>query len=423
MEGQRRALWWDVALYWGSAVVALAIGVGAGMLTHQIWGYAAAAGYAVAGGLGLGQLLVAHNRAGRLARLPARMAVCAVAWLGAAGVPLVLLVGGRAAGRASQVRGEVPVVEEAGARLLETGTPYLARSVIAALPPDERLHAYMPYQPGMALFGLPRALAGGTAWWTDARVWFAVVAVAALAAALVQRARSAGLLRALQLAAVAPPVTLAMATGGDDVPVLALCLLALSLISPRPAHHPHHSGHRYGAAGLAVGAAAALKLIAWPVAVVLAVHAIATRQYRLLWGAIGLPALVVLVDPGGVVEHVVRFPLGDGVVNTTARAPLPGHLLASYGGRPLAIGVLLLAGAAFAWWLRRDPPRTAAAVAMVSGYGLLAAIALLPASRPGYVLYPLALLAWAWFTKEPARTPTTVGEPVSGRSLVVAGAG
>jgi hypothetical protein len=413
VESGRRALWWDVALYGGSAVVALAVATGAAMLTHQIWGYAAAAGYAVAGGLGLGQLLAVRNGAAWLARLPARMAVCAVAWLGAAGLPLVLLVGGRAAGRASQVRGEVPVVEEAGARLLETGTPYLARTVIAALPPDERLHSYMPYQPGMALFGVPRALAGGTAWWSDARVWFAVVAVAALAAALVQRARSAGMLRALQLAAVAPPVTLAMATGGDDVPVLALCLLALSLAAR----------HRYGAAGLAVGAAAALKLIAWPVAVVLAVHAIATRQYRLLWGAIGLPTLAVLIDPGGVVEHVVRFPLGDGVVNTTAQAPLPGYLLASYGGRPLAIGVLLLAGAAFAWWLRRYPPRTAAAAAMVSGYGLLAAMALLPASRPGYVLYPLALLAWAWLTREPARVPATVQQPVAGRALAVAEAG
>jgi hypothetical protein len=413
VEGNRRALWWDIALYGGSAVVALAIGVGAGMLTHQIWGYAAAAGYGVAGILGLGQLLAVRNGAARLARLPARAAVCAVAWLGAAGLPLVLLVGGRAAGLPSRVRGEVPVVEEAGARLLETGTPYLARTVIAALPPDERLHAYMPYQPGMALFGLPRALAGGTAWWSDARVWFAVVAAAALVAALARQARSAGALRALQLAAVAPPVTLAMATGGDDVPVLALCLLALSLAA----------GHRYGAAGLAVGAAAALKLIAWPVAVVLAVHAIATRRYRLLWGAIGLPALAVLIDPGGVVEHVLRFPLGDGVVNTTARAPLPGYLIAGYGGRPLAIAVLLAAGAGFAWWLRRNPPRTAASAAMVSGYGLLAAIALLPASRPGFVLYPLALLAWAWLTREPAREPATMEPPVPRRSLVVAEAG
>jgi hypothetical protein len=156
---------------------------------------------------------------------------------------------------------------------------------------------------------------------------------------------------------------------------------------------------------------------------VLAVHAIATRQYRLLWGAIGLPALAVLVDPGGVVEHVLRFPLGDGVVNTTARAPLPGYLIAGYGGRPLAIGVLLVAGAGFAWWLRRNPPRTAAAAAMVSGYGLLAAIALLPASRPGYVLYPLALLAWVWLTRQPAREPATAEQPVARRSLVVAEAG
>ena len=43
----------------------------------------------------------------------------------------------------------------------------------------------------------------------------------------------------------------------------------------------------------------------------------------------------------------------------------------------------------------RRPPRTAAAVALISGYGLLAAILLMPATRFGYLLYPVALLAWA----------------------------
>src|SRR3712207_1738740 len=104
----------------------------------------------------------------------------------------------------------------------------------------------------MAVFGVPRALAGD-AWWTDSRVWFAVATVAALAAAvaIVRRGvpdddRGASrAVRAAQAATVLPICALTLATGGDDLPVLALCLLALACCA----------AGRFGAAGLAVGAA------------------------------------------------------------------------------------------------------------------------------------------------------------------------
>jgi hypothetical protein len=398
-----RELWWDALLYVASAIVAAGIAATSILATHQIWGSVAAAGYAGAATLTSGQLLAARAGNRRLTGAAGRAVVCVLAWCVTAGLPLLLLVAGRAAGLPRRVRGEVWVVEEAAGRLLDAGTPYLTRAAIAALPPDERLHAYMPYQPGMALFGIPRALDSSAAWWSDARVWFALAGMAVLGIAVARwpGIPAAAKVRVLQLAAVAPPVTLAIASGGDDVPVLALCLLALSLAAR----------HRYGGAGLAIGAAGALKLIAWPVAVVVAVHAVAGRRYRCLAGAVGLPALAVLIDPAGVAEHVVRFPLGVGVVNTTARAPLPGYLIATHGGRGLALGVLVVAGAVFAWWLVRHPPRTATAAAMVSGYGLLAAIALLPASRPGYLLYPLALLAWARLSRREAPVPPTEEPP------------
>jgi Glycosyltransferase family 87 len=400
MVGNGRALWWDVVLYGGSAIIAAGIAATSILATHQIWGQVATAGYAGAAVLAAGQLLAARAGNRHVVGVLGRAVVCALAWLATAGLPLLLLVAGRAAGLPRRVRGEVWVVEEAAGRLFDAGTPYLTRDAIAALPPDERLHAYLPYQPGMVVFGVPRALDPAAAWWSDARVWFAVTGLTVLLAAVARWPLvSAGArVRVSQLAAVSPLVTLAMATGGDDVPVLALCLLALSLAAQ----------HRYGGAGLAMGAAGALKLIAWPVAAVLAVHAIAGRRYRYLAGAAGLPLLAVLVDPTGVAEHVVRFPLGGGVVNTTARAPVPGLLISTYGGRGLAIGVLVVAGTAFAWWLVRHPPRTAAAAATVGGYGLLAAIALLPASRPGYLLYPLALLGWARLSRN--RTPVPDGE-------------
>jgi hypothetical protein len=43
----------------------------------------------------------------------------------------------------------------------------------------------------------------------------------------------------------------------------------------------------------------------------------------------------------------------------------------------------------------RRPPRTATTAALISGWGMLAAILLLPTTRFGYLLYPIAFLAWA----------------------------
>src|SRR5262249_13522082 len=154
-----------------------------------------------------------------------RATLVVLTWVAVVAVPLVVEA---TSGHAQE---EVTVVERAGQRLIDTGTPYLSRAAIAALPPGDRLLGYVPYQPGMALFGLPRALAGG-AWWTDARVWFALVTATALAMALaVLRARADGaaLVRALQAATVLPICALTLAVGGDDLPVLALCLLALAL--------------------------------------------------------------------------------------------------------------------------------------------------------------------------------------------------
>jgi hypothetical protein len=94
---------------------------------------------------------------------------------------------------------------------------------------------------------------------------------------------------------------------------------------------------------------------------------------------------------------VLRFPLGQGLVTSPAASPFPGYLIANAlpAGRAVAATLLVAAGLAIAVHLLRRPPRTAAASALVCGYGLLAAIALMPATRFGYLLYPLALLVWA----------------------------
>ncbi len=369
----------DAALYAVSAVFALVTALTSTLLPHRAWGSIAAWVYAAAFVVVGVQLL--------LRRPVARMALTWLAFGGVALLPLIVQAVQRATGRSDRAQEEVLVVEHMGERLIGTGTPYLAPEAIAGLPPGGQLMGYSPYQPGMAIFGIPRALAGG-GWWTDSRVWFAVATIAALAVA-VSRTRD---VRAAQAATVLPVCALTLATGGDDLPVLALCLLALTCCA----------AGRFGAAGVAVGAAAALKLFALPVVVVLAVLAVVTGHgRRFLPGAVGLPVLVLvpplLVDADAFVENVIRFPLGHGLVTSPAQSPFPGYLIASAvpGGRYVAAALLVAVGGAIAVLLLRRPPRTAAAAGLFCGYGLLAAILLMPTTRFGYLLYPIALLVWA----------------------------
>lgn len=390
----------DLALYALGAAFALVTALTSTLLPHRAWGGIAAWAYLGAVGVAL------------VARTAGRTAVTWLTWVGVALVPLVVQAVQRAGGRLDRAQEEVVVVEQAGQRLLDDGTPYLGPDAIAALPPGEQLLGYFPYQPGMAVFGVPRALAGDV-WWTDARVWFALVTTAALVGAVTMLRDQPGpaVLRGVQAATVLPICALTLATGGDDLPVLALCLLALACCA----------ADRFGAAGVAVGAAAALKLLALPVLIVLAVFALATgRGRRFLPGAIALPLLALLptylVDGAAFVENVIRFPLGHGLVTSPAQSPLPGYLISAAvpAGRYIAAGLLVAAGAAIAVRLLRRPPVTAADTTIICGYGLLAAILLMPTTRFGYLLYPIAFLLWAPALRNPAAAkPPAVPVPAS----------
>jgi hypothetical protein len=200
------------------------------------------------------------------------------------------------------------------------------------------------------------------------------------------------LVRAMQAATVLPVTALTLATGGDDIPVLTLCLLALALAAT----------NRPGWAGVAVGAAAACKLFALPVVAVLVVHAITTGTWRrLLPGALGLPVLALLppllVNSDALIENVLRFPLGHGLVTSPAQSPFPGYLIAQAvpNGRLVASGLLVAAAVVIGVLLLRRPPRTARSAALFCGWGLLTAILLMPTTRFGYLLYPAALLVFA----------------------------
>jgi hypothetical protein len=411
LDGYADGLALDACLYLVSAVFA-GFTAGSTLASHRAWGAVAVWGYAAAALVVGAQLLLrrfgpssrdddrgpAIGGHGAWAGSPAvRATLTALTWLAVAMLPLVLQAIQRAAGRLGRAQEEVLVVEDSAGRLVHGGTPYLSRDAIEAL--ADPLLGYTPYQPGMSIFGLPRA-AAGIAWWTDSRVWFALGTVAALALAVVllrtgTRERDDLLVRAVQAATVLPLCALTLATGGDDLPVLALCLLALACAA----------GRRHGWAGVAVGAAAAMKLFAWPVAVVLGIYLLARQGRRaggrFAIGAVGLPALALLpallVDFDALIENVLRFPTGHGLVTSPAASPLLGRLLAEHvtGGRFIALGLLAAAAAGIAVWLWRRPPADPGAVAVICAVGLLIAIVLMPATRFGYLLYPVAFALWA----------------------------
>jgi hypothetical protein len=312
---------------------------------------------------------------------------------------------------------EVRVVEAAGDRLASGHDPYLHQPLTVGVDPtnDDKSvdsNSYFPYLPGMVPFGLTNAL-GGPKELGDSRLpltGFTLVVVAI--ALLVSDAPKGRRGRVLQVLVVLPTGALPLATGGDDLPVLALMLLSLVLAQSR----------RPVLSGIAAGASGTLKLTAWPLALVLA---LAQRdragkrtwvRYLLAVAAVSLPVVVagVVPDPTGFYVNVVKFPLGLAKVKSPAASPLLGQFLTTIlPGSQRAItaglvGVGLVAVALIAWKL---PPTTPLAAARLTGLALLLATALAPATRFGYLIYPINLLTWVYLLKgSPAEPPTGVSD-------------
>lgn len=371
----RRRIPRDVLFWLGCAVFALSLAVVTDLTPHRIWGTCAAVGYAVAAGLA------------RWAPRPWSRRGTVAALLGSVVVPLALMVTVGAA------QSEVHVVEHSGGLLLDSGSPYV--------PHPAGVDDYNPYLPGMALFGIPHALFGGTPP-ADARVWFCAVFLVSMLVAARRSENDRPSARAALLLAAFPAVALPLAVGGVDLPVIGLMCLGLALAG---------RGGSGTAAGPAMGAAAALKWTAWPLLpvglVLLAVTAGRRAAVRagVLAVLVAAPAVVpvALADPHAFVEHVVLFPLGEGGVRSPAASPLPGHLLATYvpGGSVLAMAALVAAAVGVAVSLALRPPRTVVAAADRLALGLGLAMCLMPATRFGYLVYPIVLAVWFRRTELP----------------------
>jgi hypothetical protein len=285
-------------------------------------------------------------------------------------------------------------------QLLRHGTPYLPAGSLS------HVLAYDPYEPLMAAFGLPGA-AGLTGWAGNPRLWLALAGAAGVWLALrIPLRTTAGTLRCAAFAMASPVLSLQVATGGTDIPVMALLCVALALACPAPrqARRPGRTGITAGVAG---GIACALKVTAWPAIPVIAAMLAARREpkaaarFTLASVLVAIAAMAASApaaprSPGSTLQNAVLFPLGLTRHRTPAASPLPGHLLATAGpaGEWAAIALLAATAVAFAVSLLLRPPRSTRAATLRLAAGLTLFFTLAPATRWGYYAYPLALAGW-----------------------------
>jgi hypothetical protein len=404
----------DALLYFASALFALGTIYTSTNALYQVWGRMALAPFAFGAlasagivwwvhrarrrGPANGLTEVQHRRAW-LARIV--VAVCVFA--GALAIPMGLEIVWRFDGVAgSHQQPEVTVVEVGGQDLVKGQDPYLK---IHRSPHEVKYHApgepdyagFLPYLPLMAVLGIPSDIWRNNGL-SDARIFFCLTTIAVAALALyLCRADGRRKIRAIQALIILPIASLPLATGGDDIPVVAFLLLAMVLAQRR----------RPFASGVVLGIASAMKFTAWPVAVLALFAAYGRkgerRPFTMLAGllVVAVPAIFpfALRGPFALIDDVVLFPLGLSAIPSTAASALPGHLLVSEFpslSRVLPVSVGLVLAVLLARHLWRHTPTTVAQVCTISGVVMSALILLAPNPRLGYLLYPINFFAWAY---------------------------
>ncbi|RSN35022.1 hypothetical protein DMC61_06235 [Amycolatopsis sp. WAC 04169] len=398
-DPDRRRLTIDLVFYTGCLIFAVVNTAVAEFYGYRVWANFAVAGYGLAV-VHTGWLTIAARRGKALpGALGSRWIGIGAIGLFAMILPLGMLVIRRLTGvdwlvtpNSWAAQPEVWVIERSAKLLLENGTPYVD---VTALGRAVEVNDYTPYGPVMTVFGLPRALLGGgpvANALTDARWMFALAAVACVLLTLRLLKWPKIPVSAAQLALACPLTALTWAVAGPDLAIVGLLVLSFALAATG----------RAVLSGLVLALVVSAKLIVAPAIVVLGVLLITRRGPRALGGfaaALVVTTLVLhvpvyLVDPKAFVEHVFRFPMGIGVIKSPAASPLPGHLIASLGpvGTAVSFALLGIAAVAILVWLLRRPPATGSDALLRMAVGLVALIMLTPATRYGYLVYPLVLL-------------------------------
>lgn len=397
----------DAGAYAIGAAFAALLATTSNVEPHQYWGQVAVWGYLAAAGIGV--LIVAADRALKWSPPERSLRIgLMVAVIGATLVlPMLLMITARRDGTPHQALGEVGVVERAGQRLNDTGSPYLGGAALEEASQSSVLGtlAYTPYGSLMAVFGLPRVVSTTSAW-TDARVAFAATGCAVLLAAvwigLTDRRRRFRLFHSLL---ILPPTALALSTGGDDVPVVALAMLSMALLSKR----------RWMWAGMVIGIALAMKTIVAPMAAMLAIFMLCRHRpgtardgWTFVAAGLAVPLLtsvpLFIADPSALFENLIRYPLGLTEQRSPASSPLIGWTITRWvpHGKAITLALLALALVTLALAIARRPPKSIGQAAWWASLILTSIIVLAPATRFGYFIYPGFFAAWAFATEGPA---------------------
>ncbi|MEV7555587.1 glycosyltransferase family 87 protein [Amycolatopsis sp. NPDC089917] len=398
-DPDRRRLTIDLVFYTGCLIFAVVNTAVAEFYGYRVWANFAVVGYGLAV-VHTGWLTIAARRGKRPdGALGSRWVGIGAIGLFAMILPLGMLVIRRLTGvdwlitpESWAAQPEVWVIERSAKLLLENGTPYVD---VTALGRAAEVNDYTPYGPVMTVFGLPRALFGGgpvANALTDARWMFALAAVACVLLTLRLLKWPKIPVSAAQLALACPLTALTWAVAGPDLAIVGLLVLSFALATTG----------RAVLSGLVLALVISAKLIVAPAVVVLGVLVITRRGPRALGGfaaALVVTTLVLhvpvyLVDPKAFVEHVFRFPMGIGMIKSPAASPLPGRLIASLGpvGTAVSFALLGIAAVIILVWLVRRPPATGSDALTRMAVGLVALILLTPATRYGYLVYPLVLL-------------------------------
>jgi hypothetical protein len=420
----------DALLYGASALFALVTIYTSTDGLYQVWGRMALApfvfGAAASGVLWYVLRRIRRRRAGvtavqRRRAWLARITVAVCVFAGALAIPLgfeILWRFDHVAG--SHLQPEVQAVEVGGQDLAKGKNPYhplvkLSHPVAYHAPGEPNYAGFLPYLPVMAVLGIPSDVWPNNGL-SDARIFFCITTLVVAAVAL-YLCRSGGRrkIRALQALVILPLASLPLATGGDDIPVVAVLLLAMVLAQRRQPF----------ASGVALGIASAMKFTAWPLAL-LALFAARDkkgerRPVRMLVGilVVAVPAIIpfALRGPLALFDDVVLFPLGLSAIHSTAASALPGHVLVSTFPSlsrvlPLSVGIVL--AALLARHLYKHTPTTVWEVCTLAGVVMSVLILLAPNPRVGYLLYPINFFVWAYLLKEPAPDRDLLGAAANG---------
>jgi Glycosyltransferase family 87 len=425
----------DALLYGGSALFALLTIYTSTNGLYEVWGRMALLpfvfGAVASGALAWAVRRVRSRQPGRALTMRqhrrawlTRIVVAVCVFAGSLAVPLGFEILWRFDGVAgSHLQPEVVTVEVGGQDLVHGQDPY---HKLVRLPHAVRYHApgepdyagFLPYLPLMAVAGIPSEIWPNNGL-SDARIFFCLTTLVIAAVALyLCRADGRRKIRALQALIILPLASLPLATGGDDIPVVAFLLLAMVLAQRR----------RPFASGVVFGITSAMKFTAWPLAALALFAARGRRGERrplsMLAGmvVVAVPTIFpfALRGPFALIDDVVLFPLGLSAIRTTAASALPGHVLVSEFpslSRALPVSVGLVLTVLLVRHLYRHTPGTATEVCLIAGVVMSALILLAPDPRVGYLLYPINFFVWAYLLAEPEPAPAvssadTAGTPI-----------